>query len=58
MTMNGIKLESRGKEIVNLNGDERRRTVYTIPNEWRFFVKVEGQFIEVYHKSSWFSSQA
>ena len=58
MMMNNIKLESRGKEIVNLYGDVKKRTVYTIPNEWKFFVKVGGEFIEVYHKSCWFSTEA
>ena len=58
MTMKGIKLESRGKEIVNLYGDTRKRTVYTIPNQWKFFVKVDGEFVEVFHKSCWFSAQA
>ena len=57
MMMNGMKLESRGKERVYFYGEWMKRTVYMIPNEWRFFVKVGGVFTEVYHKSCWFSTE-
>lgn len=56
MKMNDIGLISRGKERVYIYGEWVTRTVYSIPNEWRFFVKVGGEFIEVYHKSCWFST--
>ena len=58
MTLNGIKLESRGKEIVNVYGEITRRTVYTVPGKWKFYVRVGGEFIEVYHKACTFSTEA
>lgn len=56
MKRNGQTLESRGKEKVFIYGEWTTRTVYYIPNEWRFFVKVNGEFIEVFHKSYYFST--
>ena len=56
MKYNGTTLESRGQEIVYLaDGSEVRRVVYTIPDEWRFFIKHGGELVEVFHKSYYFS---
>ena len=56
MQINGIKLESRGKERI-VNGRESfNRTVYCVPNQWKFYIKVNGEFVEVYHKSDYFST--
>lgn len=57
MKMNGISLVSRCDEIVYVYRERTRRTVYQLPNEWRFFIKLNGKFIEVYHKSYWFSTE-
>ena len=51
-----INLISRGIEEVYIYGDAYKRTVYCIPNEWRFYIKVDGKFIRVWHKSSSFST--
>lgn len=57
MKINGIKLDSRGVEQVYLYGEWVRRTVYNVPNEWKFFVKINGEFVEVFHKSYFFSTE-
>ena len=57
MKMNGLSLISRGVEKVYIYGDWFRRTVYCHPKEWKFFVRINGEIIEVYHKSCWFSTE-
>ena len=56
MTMNGIRLISRGTERIVNGREEFKRTVYCVPNEWKFYIKMDGEFIEVYHKSCFFST--
>lgn len=58
MIVNNIKLENRGQEIVYIYGERTRRAVYCVPNAWKFYVKVNGEAIEVFHKSCWFSTEA
>lgn len=55
MKMNGITLISRGKERITNGREEFRRTVYNVPNEWKFYIKIDGEFIEVFHKTDYFS---
>lgn len=51
-----VQLVSRGIERVILHdGGEYRKTVWMVPNEWKFYTRVDGCFIEVYHKACWFS---
>ena len=50
-----VTLSSRGTERVSLYGEEHRKTVWQIPDEWKFFTRVNGQFIEVYHIACSFS---
>jgi len=57
MKMNGVTLNSRGIEKVYVYGDALRKTVYSHPTEWKFYIKLDGEFIEVYHKSCWFSTE-
>lgn len=59
MKVNGIKLDSRGKEkVVMYDNSWSTRTVYYIPNEWKFYIKFDGEMHEVYHKSYYFSVNA
>lgn len=57
MKMNGVSLVSRGNEIVYIYRERTRRTVYQHPDKWKFYVKMNGEFIEVYHKSCYFSTE-
>ena len=56
MKINGREAHSRGQEIVYIYGQRTRRAVYQIEGEWEFYVKVNGEFIEVYHGSCDFST--
>lgn len=56
MKMNGIELISRGIEDVCIYGEWLKRTVYCIKDAWRFFAKINGEFIEVYHRRDYFST--
>ena len=57
MKMNGISLITRGKERVYVYGDWMTKTVYSHPDKWKFYIKLNGEFIEVYHKACWFSTK-
>ena len=50
-------LKSRGTEIVYVYGNKCRRTVWQKDGEWKFYIKVDGELIEVYHKSCYFSTE-
>ena len=56
MKINGREAHSRGQEIVYIYGERTRRAVYQIDGEWEFFVKVNGEYIEVFHRASDFST--
>ena len=56
MKINGREAHSRGQEIVYIYGERTRRAVYQIVGEWEFYIKVNGEFIEVYHGSCDFST--
>lgn len=56
MKMNGVQLISRGQERIVNGKEEFKRTVYAVPNKWEFYIKVDGEFIEVFHKSCYFST--
>lgn len=56
MKINGREAHSRGQEIVYIYGQRTRRAVYQIEGEWKFFAKVDGEYIEVYHGSCDFST--
>ena len=51
-----VELKSRGQEVVLIYSDKFKRTVYEVVGEWRFFVKLYGEYIEVYHKDCYFST--
>jgi hypothetical protein len=56
MKINGKNANSRGSESVCIYGTTTRRAVYQIEDEWKFFIKVNGKFIEVYHTADGFST--
>lgn len=51
-----VVLKSRGQEEVYINGYKYKKAVYEEVGEWRFFVKLDGEFIEVYHHDCYFST--
>jgi hypothetical protein len=53
--MNGIALKSRGIETIRNGRETFKRTVYYLPNKLRFFIKIDGEFVEVFHKADHFS---
>ena len=57
MKMNGISMVSSPNEIVNIYGEWRRRTVYHKEGEWKFFIRVNKEWLEVFHKSYYYSMQ-
>lgn len=56
MKMNGTPMVSSPNNIVYIYGERTRRTVYHKEGEWKFFVRVNGEWLQVYHKSCWFST--
>ena len=56
MKINGRDAHSLGQDIVFIYGERTRKAVYQIDGEWRFFSKVNGEYVEVYHKSMGFST--
>lgn len=56
MKINGQEAHSRGQEIVYIYGERTRRAVYQIEGEWKFFAKVNGEYIEVYHDTCFFTT--
>lgn len=55
MKMNDTVLKSRGIETIRNGRETFKRTVYYVPDEWKFFIKIDGEFIEVFHKADHFS---
>lgn len=56
MKYNGLNLVSRGKEEVYVYGEKYHRTVWELEGQWKFYTRINGEFIEVYHKACWFST--
>lgn len=56
MKMNGIASISRGLEDVCIYGNWIKKTVYFAKEMCKFYVKLNGEFIEVYHKANSFST--
>ena len=56
MKHNGMKLNSRGRERVYICGDRYNKTVWQVDGQWKFYTRLNGEFIEVYHKNMYFST--
>lgn len=56
MIINGKKAHSRGQEEVSVYGERQRRAVYCIDDAWEFYIKIDGEYIEVFHYSSSFGT--
>jgi hypothetical protein len=53
---NRVELDNEGiNSVVFFDNREYRKRVWKIPDEWRFFIKMDGEFIEVYRKAGWYS---
>lgn len=56
MKIIGREAHSKGQDIVYIYGERTRKAVYQIDGEWRFFVKVNGEPLEVYPATMGFST--
>lgn len=54
--INKKELNSTGTYDVYVYGDKFVRTVYRQDKDFRFFVKMCGEFVEVYRKGTCFST--
>lgn len=56
MKINGKEAHSIGKDIVYIYGERTNRAVYQLNGEQKFFIKANGEYIEVYPISMGFST--
>jgi hypothetical protein len=49
-------IHSIGKDIVYVYGERTRRAVYQVEGENKFYIKTNGEFIEVYRITMGFST--
>ena len=57
MKKDGIALDSRGIEEVYLWSEKDRRTVWRDPSDNNFYVRLDGEFVQVYRKGCIFSTE-
>jgi hypothetical protein len=55
--INKKELKSTGSYDVYVYGDKFVRTVYRQDKDFRFFVKMDGEFLEVYRKGNYFTTR-
>ena len=56
MKIYGKEAHSRGQDIVYIYGEKTRRAVYQVEGERKFFIKTNGEYIEVYPGSTGYST--
>lgn len=56
MKKDEITLISRYTEEVYLYGEKMNRTVWWNPSDKKYYIKIDGEFIEVYRRGSGFST--
>ena len=57
MKMFGKSLISRGLEEVHVYGQKTRKTVWRVDGQNQFFVKVNGEFVEVFRLQQGFTTR-